>query len=155
WFTARVQLLDDGVAALKQRTTAPTAERPVGGLRGKRVLVADDEPVNLEIAQAMLTHAGLEVDTASDGQQVLAKAASQTYDLILMDMRMPLMDGLEATRRLRSSDRWASVPVIAMTASAFAQDEALCREAGMNDFICKPVRSEVLLETVWRWLSQR
>jgi len=120
---------------------------------GKRILLADDEPINCEIAQLLLEDVYLQVDIAENGQQAVEKACVRYYDLILMDMQMPVLDGLLATRRIREIGGYENVPILAITANAYSQQRAKCQDAGMNDFISKPVSPENLYMTVLRWLS--
>jgi CheY-like chemotaxis protein len=100
----------------------------------------------------LLAEVGLTVDVAADGAEALALATRTDYDLILMDMQMPLMDGLEATQRIRRLPNGARVPIIAATANAFTEDRARCLAAGMTDFIAKPVFPDVLYETLLKYL---
>ena len=119
---------------------------------GKRILLVEDEPINQEIACLLLETAGLTVDVANNGQEAVSKAATGAYAAILMDMQMPLLDGLGATRLLRQSPDHRETPILAMTANAFAENKEQCLAAGMNDFISKPVHPEVLYSTLLNWL---
>ncbi len=121
---------------------------------GARVLLVDDDPINRELTGLRLVEAGLAVDRAQDGAQAIAMARQQRYDLILMDMQMPHMDGLEATRRIRSRPGFPGTPIVAMTANAFAEDRARCLEAGMSDFIPKPCKPEHFYGIVLTWLDR-
>ena len=118
------------------------------------MLLAEDEPISRELVTCLLEAAGLQVDTALDGLAVVAQAARQPPDLILMDMQMAQLDGLEATRRIRRTASGAGVPIVALTVNAFSQDQAQCLAAGMDDFVAKPVDPEVLFSVVLRWLAQ-
>ncbi|MEY4751666.1 MAG: hypothetical protein RIQ60_3880 [Pseudomonadota bacterium] len=120
---------------------------------GKRVLLAEDEAVNREVAAALLGDVGLVVDMAYNGQQAVELARLNRHDLILMDMQMPVLDGLAATRQIRADPAITQRPIVAMTANAFEQDSQRCFEAGMNDFIAKPVDVDLLFAKVLRWLN--
>ncbi len=122
-----------------------------------RVLVVEDDALNQLIVCRLLSHGGYETLAASDGAQALELVASQSFDLVLMDWQMPDMDGLEVTRRLRAGQSGAAgmdMPIVALTANAFAEDRAACLAAGMNDFLTKPVQAELLMNTVKRWTKR-
>ena len=121
---------------------------------GCRILLVEDEPINQEIALAMLDDVGMVVDVAGDGVAALEMLAGNDYDLILMDMQMPKMDGLTATRMVRARPNGSRIPILAMTANAFSEDRTRCFEVGMNDFIAKPVAPAHLYATLLKWLAK-
>jgi CheY-like chemotaxis protein len=116
-------------------------------------LLAEDNEINQEVASELLQQAGFVVDIANNGQEVLDRIKSDAYALVLMDVQMPVMDGLDATRRLRADPRYAGLPIIAMTASVLPKDRADCIKAGMNDFVAKPIDVEAFFATLRRWLA--
>ncbi|MBI5329375.1 MAG: response regulator [Betaproteobacteria bacterium] len=120
--------------------------------RDVRLLLVEDNPINQEVALDLLHEAGLRVDVADNGAEAVAKASQFPYDLILMDVQMPVMDGLAATRALRKLPGYADIPVLAMTANAFDEDRQQCMDAGMNDHVAKPVDPDVLFASLSRWL---
>ena len=153
WFTARLKKV--AVSHVPDVADAASAEATLrASFRGARVLLVDDEPFNREIAEELLRDAGLAVDTAEDGQVAIDRVAAERYDLVLMDMQMPRVDGLEATRRLRTMAAGANLPIIAMTANAFAEDRARCLEAGMNDFLPKPIDPDEVFSKLLEWLRR-
>ncbi len=121
---------------------------------GRRVLLAEDEAVNREVAIGLLADVGLELVVALDGLQVLEQAAAQPFALVILDVQMPRMDGLAAASQIRELPGYADVPIVAMTANAFEADRRRCLEAGMNDFIAKPVVPDSLYATVLKWLDR-
>ena len=144
-------------AATRRRSAAEAfpGRQESGGaaLRGKRLLLVEDNEVNQEFALEILREAGAAVDVAGNGREALERVAGSTYDAVLMDCQMPVMDGFEATRQIRRDRRNAMTPVIAMTANAMAGDRERCLEAGMNDHVAKPIDVAVLFATLRKWLD--
>jgi two-component system sensor histidine kinase/response regulator len=119
-----------------------------------RILLAEDNRVNIEVATLILEVAGYTVDVARDGVEAVAAVRRRAYDLILMDVQMPELDGLSATREIRAFEGDGKrVPIVAMTASAMAGDQRRCLEAGMDDYVSKPIAPAKLRETVARWIT--
>jgi PAS domain S-box-containing protein len=144
WFTARFNKWQGRQELMMQEPQADALSLLREKHEGLRVLVVDDEPVNCEIASILLEDAGFKVDQAEDGAQAVDMAGRTAYGAILMDMQMPRMDGLDATRNILLLPGYASVPIVAMTGNAFAEDKARCLAAGMVDFIAKPFLPEEL-----------
>lgn len=155
WFAVRL-----GKASSNPESLIPSFENDTVEARlttryaGTRILLAEDEPINQEVSRGLLEDVGLVVDLAEDGGQAFELAKQYSYPLILMDMQMPHLNGVDATRVIRALPGYAQTPILAMTANAFDEDRQVCLDAGMNDHISKPVDPEVLFETLLKWLSK-
>ena len=117
-------------------------------------MLVEDEPITQEISSFMLNDVNLQVDLADDGQQGLELARRNRYALILMDMQMPVLNGVEATKAIRAASLNQTTPILAMTANAFNEDRELCLAAGMSDHISKPVDPQKLYSTLLLWLDK-
>ncbi|MEM5432457.1 response regulator [Cupriavidus oxalaticus] len=154
-------LFDATLRVLAAEPGTPPPAEPVRAAPGpgwslpqRRVLLVEDNEINREVAVHLLQQAGITPDTADNGRAALERLATQAYDLVLMDMQMPVMDGVEATRRIRADARLAALPVVAMTANALPEDRERCLAAGMDDHIAKPISPPVFFATVHRWLTR-
>jgi PAS domain S-box-containing protein len=154
WFTARLEKLAD------QAVAAPEMLPPMLGVEqilareqaGARILLAEDNPINQEVAVDLLRSVGMRVDVAANGALALALAGVNRYDLVLLDVQMPVMDGLEAAAKIRALPGYLTVPILAMSASAFDEDRARSLQAGMNDHVGKPVEPATLYARLYTWL---
>ena len=153
WITARLERGSQAVMAADQ--APPELPEEVIGQRfaGCRILLAEDDPINQEIAQELLKIARLQVDVADNGAIAVELVRNGNYDLVLMDMQMPVMGGLEATQAIRQIPSREKLPVLAMTANAFDEDRQACLDAGMNDHIGKPVDPGFLYTKLLFWLG--
>jgi len=135
-------------------TALPIAPAPAAN-PGRRILLVEDNIINQEIARAVLESAGHRVDVVADGSQAVSAVQARDYDVVLMDIQMPVMDGVTATRRIRALDHPASaIPIIAMTASVLPQQVSSFFDAGMNGHVAKPFKREELNSAIARWAAQ-
>jgi CheY-like chemotaxis protein len=155
WFTVRMGKSTDAVPPAPTFAGKSADQRLLDEYAGTRILLAEDEPINQEVSRGLLEDAGLVVDLAEDGLQALEMAKQNSYALILMDMQMPQMNGVDATLAIRALPAYSQTPILAMTANAFDEDRQVCLDAGMNDHIAKPVDPERLYQTLLAWLDKR
>jgi len=151
WLTARVKRAP-GEASADGMSAEPLREVLSLRFAGLRILVVEDDATSQAVARGLLEDAGLAVDMVSNGREAVERVRTTSYALILMDMRMPVLDGVQATRLIRAIPGQAAVPILAMTANAFADDRNRCLAAGMNGHISKPVEPDVLYAAVMQWL---
>jgi two-component system sensor histidine kinase/response regulator len=129
------------------------AEQGIAAIKGARILLVEDNELNQQVASELLSYAGIKVDVAWDGQQALEMLQKKAYDAVLMDMQMPVMDGMTATREIRQKNKFKELPIIAMTAHVMQKDIQMCIEAGMNDHIAKPIDPDELFKKLLKWIN--
>jgi CheY-like chemotaxis protein len=153
WFTARFNK-SIAVTSVHHTASFSTATKSdYSALKGARILLVEDNPTNQQLVTALLKRVAVDVLIAANGSEALTMLALQPVDVVLMDLQMPVMDGQEATRRIRANPLTQHIPVIALTANAWADVRERCFSVGMNDFVSKPVKPTVLYETLVRWLQ--
>ncbi len=157
-------LFDTTMGVLGGRRAAPApasdpqpgaADQRLALLRGARILLVEDNDINQQVARELLEDAGFVVDVADHGGVALELVQKSSYDLVFMDMQMPVMDGVTATREIRKLERLDHMPIVAMTANAMEQDRRKCMDAGMNDFLVKPIDPQDMWSILLRWIRPR
>jgi len=155
-FNAAIGVLQGTVDNRDTRAETTTVQfDQLSSIAGARILLVEDNEINQEVAKELLIFAGMRVDLAENGAIALEKLLTQEYDLVLMDMQMPIMDGVTATKQIRQHKHLEKLPVIAMTANALIADQERCAEAGMNDFVTKPIEPELLWQALLKWIPAR
>lgn len=152
WFTARLRKDEQKSRVQSVKNTENPKALLATQHAGKRILLVEDEPTNQRLFEAIINGTGLDTVIAGDGVEALSRVKQESFDLILMDVQMPKMDGLETTQEIRKLPDLQSIPVIAMTGNAFAEDQERCLQAGMNDFLSKPVKPVDLYSKILEWL---
>ena len=138
-----------------ERDSGEGAAASLAAIRGAKVLLVEDNDLNQEVATELLRGVGLVVDVADNGQIAVEKVQAAAYDIVLMDMQMPVMDGLSATRTIRTMPQFKELPIVAMTANAMQQDREACRAAGMDDHVAKPIEPQELFQALLKWVKPR
>jgi len=153
-FDSVVQALSTSQAPARE-TQESASQADLSAIRGARVLLVEDNELNREVAMGLLEDAHLNIEQAENGAKAVQMISKETYDLVLMDMQMPVMDGISATKAIRSNPRFASLPIIAMTANAMDRDRDACLAAGMSDHLAKPIEPEKLFAALLKWIRAR
>lgn len=155
WFTFPLEHGRNLVVASGEADDADAETSLRNECSGSRILIAEDEPINQDVACTILEDVGLIVDIANDGKEALEKSRQKDYDLILMDLQMPVLNGVEAAVGIRADSRNKGTPILALTANVFEEDRQRCLAAGMNDHIAKPIVVEKLYGTILHWLRKQ
>jgi signal transduction histidine kinase/CheY-like chemotaxis protein len=153
-------LFDSAIQALSSdhgtvREVKASQDLNFDSIRGARVLLVEDNELNQEVAMGLLETTHMSIDVADNGEIAVRMVGEQDYDLVLMDMQMPVMDGIAATQAIRSNPRFGTLPIVAMTANAMEGDREKCMQAGMNDHVSKPIDPDTLYAAVMRWVKPR
>jgi signal transduction histidine kinase/CheY-like chemotaxis protein len=152
-FDSAVQALGGDRESVRKVEASPTLN--LDRLHGAKILLVEDNELNQEVAMGLLGPAQMSIDLAENGEVAVQMVSEHDYDLVLMDMQMPVMDGIAATKAIRSNPRFRELPIIAMTANAMDADREICRQAGMNDHVSKPIDPDVMFSTVMKWIKPR
>ena len=167
WFTARLRINrstnEVSMSSINLNTRSMNKEcshidmieEYLEPIRGARILLVEDNDLNQQVAVELLEDSCIVIDTAENGKIAVEKVSEASYDIVLMDMQMPVMDGITATEEIRKNPKYARLPIVAMTANAMAQDREKCIQAGMNDHISKPIDPKQLFLTLRKWIPDR
>jgi signal transduction histidine kinase/CheY-like chemotaxis protein len=154
-FDSVVQALSTDQRVVSEVQSTSSVEINLAPIRGARILLVEDNELNREVAMGLLEDGQFSIGQAENGAVAVQMITKQEYDLVLMDMQMPVMDGVTATKAIRSNPRFSSLPIIAMTANAMDSDRQMCLDAGMNDHLAKPIDPDKLFAALLRWIAPR
>jgi len=154
-FNAAMRTLHGDKGQVRSEAAPSAWQERLGMIAGAAILLVEDNEFNQDVALELLRRAHFAVDLAENGQVAVEKLQTKDYDLVLMDMQMPVMDGVEATRQVRQMPRFAKLPIVAMTANVLSVDRERCLAAGMNDFIAKPIEPDLLWQALLKWIPPR
>jgi two-component system, sensor histidine kinase and response regulator len=151
-FDSAIQVLGGGHSATEEVKASESLD--LEQLRGSHILLVEDNELNQEVAMGLLETAGMKIDLAENGLVAVRKVSENDYDLVLMDMQMPVMDGIAATKAIRLNPKYRSLPIVAMTANAMDSDREMCLAAGMVDHVAKPIDPDQMFGTIKKWIRR-
>lgn len=154
-FDTVMQILGHTVTTSSSTLESSASTQNLSTIAGAKILVVEDNELNQEVAMGLLMESGFEVDIANNGQEAVLKIHKKTYDIVLMDMQMPIMDGISATIEIRKDEKFHKLPIVAMTANAMMQDREKCLQAGMNDHVSKPIDPDALFSALLKWIPPK
>ncbi len=154
-FDTTMDVLGRRAQIIPPQEAANADHQRLAAIRGARILLVEDNEINQQVARELLQDAGFVIDVADNGEVALEKLQRTSYDLVFMDMQMPVMDGVTATQRIRGMKEFDALPIVAMTANAMEQDRRKCLDAGMNDFLVKPIEPQDMWAILLRWVRVR
>ena len=154
-FDSILRVLGETHDVVGRHIETPELGEKLAAILGAKILVVEDNELNQEVALGLLESEGFVVEIANNGQEAVEMVSQYPYDIVLMDMQMPVMDGLTATREIRKLDQFKDLPILAMTANAMDQDKEKCAEAGMNDHVAKPIDPDELFNALLKWIKPK
>lgn len=154
-FDSILRILGEAQEVDSTHSALPSLEKKLASIVGSKILVVEDNELNQEVAVGLLEGEGFVVEIANNGKEAIDMVGQHAYDIVLMDMQMPVMDGLTATREIRKIDQFKDLAILAMTANAMDQDKEKCAAAGMNDHVAKPIDPEELFNALLKWIKPK
>ncbi|WPC44327.1 response regulator [Clostridium sp. JS66] len=155
WFTAKLSINKLVEREGVEYHSINTSEKHLESISGAHILLVEDNELNQQVAVELLKHGGFLIDIAGNGEIAIEKLGQAHYDIVLMDMQMPVMDGVTAAKEIRKNSKYALLPIVAMTANAMLEDREKCMQAGMNDYIAKPINPNQLFSALLKWIPPK